>query len=1030
MAEEIGSLAVSLGMDASGFESGVKAINRNLRVLTSDFKASTAGLGTNGTALDKLRLKSTNLTGAMGLQSNKVDALEAAHRRSVEATGADSAASQNLEIRLNQARTALSNMGNQLNATNSQIATQESRWTRLGTTLNSVGTKMKAAGDKMAKVGKQLAMKVTAPILGLAAASVKAGMDFEASMSNVQAISGASGEDIEALKNKALEMGKATSKSAKESADALSYMALAGWDAKTSIAALEPVLRLSEAGNMDLALASDIVTDSMSSLGLKTKELPGYLDKMAKTSGKSNTSVQQLGEAMVIAGGTFKNLNTPMGEANAILGILANRGMKGSEAANSLNSIMINLTTGAGKAGDAMSELNIKAFDSQGKFKGMGNVLKEVQIKTKDMTEEQRNMYLSMIGGKTQLTTLQALLSGVGEEFDQLETDINNSDGALNEMAKTMQDNLKGNITRLKSALEGIAISLSNTLIPMVSKAADKLQEWADKFNELSDSQKETVVKVGLFVAAAGPLLVIVGTLVGAAGSLVTGLGAISTAMGITTVATAGIGTAAAGAAGTAGIAGLGAALGTAAIAAAPFLIAGAAIIGTGFLIKKTLEKEVIPEVDLFADKVTTTATSVEGANVRMGASYETTTVKISDATEKAVGAYIKLDDEATKQLDSLYINGTIITSKILTDITTKYQAMNTSVKTKLDERFAAEYQTMVDFYAKSDILTKTEEEKALAKMMEKHKKEKTEEDKATAEILAIIKTRLDKGQALTLDDEQKIKVIQDRKKVNAINIMAKQESEAAIILERMKSYGERATAEQASAEIKNANKARDSTIKAAKEKEAKTIASIKNTTDQSTPEGKKLADSLIKDAKRQTSETVKKAEELRNGVVKKIVAMNSDTKNSVDLNTGNILTSWDKLKRWWDGWKPKAKNFLSTIKQNTVSNNDAGIDKNYSGDRNYGGGLTTLHEKGYEVYNLNKGSQILNHEASLDLVTKTAQEVARGVLANSQNNNGGTQTVVVPVYLDGRTIAKVIAPFSDVIQGKDVNMSARAVGV
>jgi TP901 family phage tail tape measure protein len=168
-------------------------------------------------------------------------------------------------------------------------------------------------------------------------------------------------------------MGAATSKSATEAAEALSYMALAGWDTNTSLTALEPVLRLSEAGKMDLALASDLVTDSMSSLGIGVEELQSYLDKMAKTSSKSNTSVTQLGKAMVIAGGTFKNLNTPMSEANAILGILANRGLKGSEAANSLNSIMINLTIGAGQAGTAMKELNISAFDSEGRFKGMGN---------------------------------------------------------------------------------------------------------------------------------------------------------------------------------------------------------------------------------------------------------------------------------------------------------------------------------------------------------------------------------------------------------------------------------------------------------------------------------------------------------------------------------------------------------------------------------------------------------------------------------------------------------------------------------
>jgi len=344
-------------------------------------------------------------------------------------------------------------------------------------------------GAKIKKVGVGLA-KMSAPFVAIGLASVKVGADFEAAMSKVGAISGATGNDLKKLKAKAEEMGAKTSKSATEAANALSYMALAGWDTNTSIGALEPVLRLSEAGGMDLALTSDLVTDSMAALGLKSKELPSYLDKIAKTSGKSNTSVQQLGEAMVIAGGTFKNLNTPMDEANAILGIMANRGLKGSEAGNSLNSIMINLTTGAGKAGKAMKKLNIKAFDGAGKFKGMGNVLKEVRDKTKDMTEEQRNMYLSMIGGKTQLTTLQALTAGVGDEFDSLQKDIKNSDGALNKMAKTMQDNLKGSITKLKSALEGLLIKLSDVFIPIAEKVVAKTQGIVNGFSTLIDKMK------------------------------------------------------------------------------------------------------------------------------------------------------------------------------------------------------------------------------------------------------------------------------------------------------------------------------------------------------------------------------------------------------------------------------------------------------------------------------------------------------------------------------------------------------------
>ena len=154
------------------------------------------------------------------------------------------------------------------------------------------------------------------------------------------------------------------------------------------------------------------------------KELPTFLDQVAKTAGKSNTNIDALMEAMLQAGGTFKGLNVPLDEANALLGVLANRGKKGAEAGNSMRSIMVNLTAPTGQAEKALKDLGLSAFDSQGNFKGMTNVLLELSEKTSGMTEEQRNMYLSMIGGKEQLATLQALLSGVGDEYGQLRTDI------------------------------------------------------------------------------------------------------------------------------------------------------------------------------------------------------------------------------------------------------------------------------------------------------------------------------------------------------------------------------------------------------------------------------------------------------------------------------------------------------------------------------------------------------------------------------------------------------------------------------
>src|SRR5680860_55243 len=536
MADELGSLAVSIGLDSTGFATGITGINKQLKLLDSSFKANTAALGENAKGIDGLRLKAENLSKQEELQREKVDALQEAYNKSVETKGRDARATQDLEIRLNHANAALSRTQTAIAETTRELAIQGSAWNNLSERMAGTTANLQAVGKKFTSIGKSLAIGITMPLLGVATAAAKVGMDFESAMSNVSAISGATGEDFNKLSDKAKEMGAKTSKSATESANALSFMALAGWDTTQMIDGLEPILRLSEAGNMDLARASDIVTDSMSSLGLEVKDLPEYLDKMAMASTKSNTSVDQLGEAFVIAGGTFKNLNVSLGESNAILGILANRGMKGSEAGNSLNSIMINLTTGAGQAGKAMADLNIEAFDSSGKFKGMGNVLKEVGNKTKDMTEEQKNMYLAMIGGKTQLTTLQALVDGVGKEFDSLQGNIDASTGSLAKMAETMQDNTKGDITKLKSALEGIGITLSDILLPKIRAFAEKLQELTSRFAAMSPAQQEMIIKFALIAGAIGPLLFIVGKLILAASFITGAIATVSGAMAVITV--------------------------------------------------------------------------------------------------------------------------------------------------------------------------------------------------------------------------------------------------------------------------------------------------------------------------------------------------------------------------------------------------------------------------------------------------------------------------------------------------------------
>lgn len=304
------------------------------------------------------------------------------------------------------------------------------------------------------------AAAATTAVAGFA---IKSGASFEQSMSKVKALKqDASPEEFAALTEKAKEMGANTSKSAAESADALGYMALAGWEVEQMLTGLEPILRASEAGEMDLATCSDLVTDSMSAMGVGVDELNYYLDICAKTQASSNTSMQQLLEAYVGCGGTLKNMEVPLTTSATLLGALANRGIKGSEAGTALNSVLVNLMGNTERTAKALDELGVSMYEN-GQRREINKVLDDLNVALAQCSEEQRDTFTAFLGGKTQMDTLQALLAGMSEEYGELNGEILNSKGCLIDTAKIMQENFNGSIVAAKSAIEGLGISIFET---------------------------------------------------------------------------------------------------------------------------------------------------------------------------------------------------------------------------------------------------------------------------------------------------------------------------------------------------------------------------------------------------------------------------------------------------------------------------------------------------------------------------------------------------------------------------------------
>lgn len=352
------------------------------------------------------------------------------------------------------------------------------------------------AGGALKGVGTAVGA-ATAAVGGLAAAAIKVGSGFESSMSQVAATMGITTDEIangsadfELLSQAAKDAGATTAFSASQAAEALNYLALAGYDAQTAADALPAVLNLAAAGGMDLAYASDLATDAMAALGIEAsnENLTKFGDQMAKTASKANTSVAQLGEAILTVGGTAKSLAGGTVELNAALGVLANRGIKGAEGGTALRNVILSLSAPTDKAADAMNSLGLNVYDAAGNMRPLNEVFKDLNNSMANMTEGEKTKVLSEIFNKVDLKSAQALLAGCGDEFDNLADAIANSGGAMQDMADTQLDNLQGDITILQSGLEGLGIaayeSMNGPLRESVQLATSMVGEISDAFSQ------------------------------------------------------------------------------------------------------------------------------------------------------------------------------------------------------------------------------------------------------------------------------------------------------------------------------------------------------------------------------------------------------------------------------------------------------------------------------------------------------------------------------------------------------------------
>lgn len=388
----------------------------------------------------------------------------------------------------------------------------------------TAGQKFKGLSSALNTVGSGLAKGVTLPLLGVGTAAVKVASSFDSAMSEVKAISGATGTQFTQLRDKAIEMGAKTKFSATESAEAFKYMAMAGWDTKDMLNSISGVMNLAAASGEDLGTVSDIVTDAMTAFGLAadgtTKVLKNgynvevsnaehFSDVLAEASSRSNTNVSLMGATFKYVAPIAGAMGYSIEDTAVAIGLMANAGIKGEQAGTALRSTIIRLVKPTKESGTAMDALGISVTNFDGSMRSLDDILRQIRSSMSGLTDDQKASYAAMLAGQEGMSGLLAIVNASDEDYQKLSESIQNCTGASQEMADTMQDNLGGAVTLLKSALESAGITIGERLAPYIRELAEWITGLVEKFNSLSDSQQDLIVKIGLILTAIAPVMLI-----------------------------------------------------------------------------------------------------------------------------------------------------------------------------------------------------------------------------------------------------------------------------------------------------------------------------------------------------------------------------------------------------------------------------------------------------------------------------------------------------------------------------------------
>lgn len=509
----IKGITVEIGGDTTKLQTALKGVNTEIRNTQSQLRDVEKLLKLDPGNTELIAQKHRLLAQAVSETREKLETLKTAQRQADEALRNGTISQQQYD-----------GLQREIVETEQELRRLEQQAEQSATALQKIGAtgeKLQAVGDKVSSVGQKL-LPVTGVVTGLGTAAVKTAADFDSAMSRVAAVSGATGSDFDKLRDKAREMGAKTKFSATEAADAMNYMAMAGWKTEDMLSGIEGIMYLAAASGEDLATTSDIVTDALTAFGLTAEDSGHFADVLAAASSNANTNVSMMGETFKYCAPVAGALGFSVEDTAEAIGLMGNAGIKASQAGTSMRSIMTNLTGDVKLSGAAIGDVTIATTNADGSMRSLSAILADCRVAFGGMTEAEKANNAETLVGKNAMSGFLALMNAAPEDIAKVSGAVNNCKDAAKNMADTMQDNLEGQLTILKSQLQELAISFGDLLMPAVRSIVSGLQGMVDVLNAMPDGVKQVIMIIALLAAALRPVLIIIGKVISAVGTIMT----------------------------------------------------------------------------------------------------------------------------------------------------------------------------------------------------------------------------------------------------------------------------------------------------------------------------------------------------------------------------------------------------------------------------------------------------------------------------------------------------------------------------